>query len=538
MNHKLLIVPHFWDPVCVPLAASSLRAYAGRAGHNVTLFDFNTVPEVFAIQGLYFEEVRRQLPEWRRWNIERNGTDILAMHQMVYLRGRARPDYRELVAELFNVAEEPLESVSVRIDTARFDALFASLFTRVSTILERLMATIQPEIVGCTLLNSTWPATLFLLRRAKALRPSARTVVGGAGPLMGITADPAQLEAFRSANDFIDYYVVGEGERAFLRILDDPALAPGVIGDRLPNGITLPDGAVLPMGALPDPDYGELDPSRYLQLSVSSSRGCPYACSFCAETIFWDGFRRREAAATAQQMLRLAERYGRTSFYLCDSLANPVIEGISTTLLDSGKKLQFDAYLRADKSCVDPKRTARWHDAGLFRARLGMESASQRILDQMVKMTTPETMSRAVLALAEGGVRTSTLWIIGYPGETESEFEDTLAFIREHRDHIYEADAWLFQYHSTGLAGSGKFESESGSRRRFSDELTAILGIDVRVISDGISPGERCDRLARFVSEMESSGIPNPYSMLAWRSADERWSALGHRSRPGIGVGA
>ena len=287
---------------------------------------------------------------------------------------------------------------------------------------------------------------------------------------------------------------------------------------------------------MPDPDYGDLDTSRYLQLSISSSRGCPFECSFCAETIFWEGFRRREASATSRQMLRLAERYGRSSFYLCDSLANPVIQGLSKALIESGHRLLFDAYLRADKSCTDPQRTALWHDAGLFRARLGMESASQRILDDMVKMTTPEIMSRAVTALAEGGVRTSTLWIVGSTAETESEFEDTLAYIREHRERIYEADAWLFQYHSKGLAGSNRMEQDTGSKSRFSAALTEVLGIDARVIDDGVSAGERFDRLERFVSAMEANGIPNPYSMSAWRNADQRWADLGYRSRPGLGA--
>ena len=533
MTRALLIVPHFWDPTCVPLGVSSLRAHAARAGHEVALFDFNTVPEIFAAQRLYFEEVERQLPQWRHWNIERNGTDVLAMHQIVYLHARARPDYPELVAEVLNAAGEPLTLITERIDISRFDAIFASLYAYVASMLERLLAATQPEVIGCSLFNSTWPATLFLLRRAKALCPRARTVVGGPGPVMGIASDMTEIAGFHAAHSFIDYYVVGEGERAFLQILDQPGLAPSVLGPRAPDG----GGNVnLRLADLPDPDYGELDVPSYLQLSVASSRGCPFACSFCAETIFWDGFRLREAAETASQMIRLAKRYRRDSFYLCDSLANPVIEGISRALLDSGERVRFDAYLRADKSCVNPERTARWHEAGLFRARLGMESASQRILDDMMKMTTAETMGKALRALAEGGVRTSTLWIVGYPDETPSEFEDTLAYIREHRHQIYDADAWLFQYHRSGLAGSGKLEEQSGSRRRFSNELTAILGVDARVIDDGLSAGDRCERLARFVSSMDAIGIPNPYSMPEWRMADQRWSALGHRSRPGLGA--
>jgi hypothetical protein len=55
------MVPHFWDPVCVPLGISPLKAYAESHGHTVDLFDFNTVPEVFAVQRAYFTECKAQV---------------------------------------------------------------------------------------------------------------------------------------------------------------------------------------------------------------------------------------------------------------------------------------------------------------------------------------------------------------------------------------------------------------------------------------------------------------------------------------------
>ena len=37
MARALLLVPHFWDPVCVPLGVCSLKAYADRAGHDARM---------------------------------------------------------------------------------------------------------------------------------------------------------------------------------------------------------------------------------------------------------------------------------------------------------------------------------------------------------------------------------------------------------------------------------------------------------------------------------------------------------------------
>ena len=92
MARVLLMVPHFWDPVCVPLGISSLKAHAESQGHHVELFDFNTVPEIFGIQRAYFAECKTQFPHFNDWNIERNGTEMLSIHQMLYLYARNRRD--------------------------------------------------------------------------------------------------------------------------------------------------------------------------------------------------------------------------------------------------------------------------------------------------------------------------------------------------------------------------------------------------------------------------------------------------------------
>src|ERR1041385_8039393 len=135
MAKVLLMVPHFWDPVCVPLGITSLKAFAESAGHQVELFDFNTVPEIFGVQRAYFTECKAQFPHFNDWNIERNGTEMLSIHQMLYLFARNRPDYKELVAEVLNMDGRDMDAFMDRLDITRFDALFASLYARVSSIL-------------------------------------------------------------------------------------------------------------------------------------------------------------------------------------------------------------------------------------------------------------------------------------------------------------------------------------------------------------------------------------------------------------------
>jgi radical SAM superfamily enzyme YgiQ (UPF0313 family) len=366
-----------------------------------------------------------------------------------------------------------------------------------------------------------------LLKRVKSHVPGVHTVVGGPGPLMGITSRAEEVTRFVECHDFIDYFVVGEGEYSLLRILDDPELPHGVIDPG--RNLTLIESRrnFVKPEELPAPDYGQLDISRYLQLSVSSSRGCPFDCSFCAETVFWKGYRAFKGR-TFDQMETLAQRYKRASFYLCDSLSNTTIGPISSEIRNHKRPYTLDCYLRADRTVAEhPGDVGDWRQGGLVRARLGMESASQRVLDAMVKKTTPELMERSLDVLSSEGVITSTLWIVAYPGETETEFNDTLDFIRRNRSRIYQADAWLFQYYPAGLAHSGEIEVEHGSRFRYSDDVNRILAVAPYVVNRDISPRERFERLERFVRTMRELEIPNPYSVYEWIAAEGRWKSLG-----------
>jgi len=192
---------------------------------------------------------------------------------ILYLHSRNRPDYRELVAEVLNVDSRDMGQFLQRLDVARFDALFASLYSKISSILRRLLSRGRYDVYGCSLFNSTWPATLFLLKRIKSQFPDARTVVGGPGPLMGITSKAEEVKQFMDRHEFIDYFVVGEGEPPLMQILEDPELPRGAVDPG--RNLTLSESrkSFVKAEEMPAPDYGDLDVSRYLQLSVASSRG-------------------------------------------------------------------------------------------------------------------------------------------------------------------------------------------------------------------------------------------------------------------------
>ena len=50
MTKALLITPSFWDPICPPLGAASLKSFGEMHGHKVNILDLNTHTKIFGAQ--------------------------------------------------------------------------------------------------------------------------------------------------------------------------------------------------------------------------------------------------------------------------------------------------------------------------------------------------------------------------------------------------------------------------------------------------------------------------------------------------------
>ncbi len=524
MSKALLITPAFWDPICPPLGTASLKSYAEINGHQIDIVDLNTKPLIFGAQREYFNEVQQQFPYMKKWNIERNGTEMLSLHQIVYLFAKHKKNYKEMVADVLNMDMRPFDNFMDKFNLERFDDLFDKLYRNIEQEIKKYINK-EIDVVGCHLNNSTWASTLFILKYIKEKYPHIRTSVGGPGPIMGFVSNKKEIELFMKKNNFIDYFIIGEGENCFLEILNNKNLSPSIIDKKTLVNNTSISSHKIKMHDLPTPNFDGYDVDRYLMLSLSSSRGCPFECSFCAETVFWDGFRPNNAKNVLDQMDQLANKYQRSSFYICDSLSNHIIGPLTKLITENNKGYLLDCYLRADRICTDEKRTEKWKNGGLFRARLGMESASQRILDDMVKKTTPEKMSKSLKALSKHGILTTTLWIVGYSGETDQEFNSTISFIEENRDYIFQSDPWVFQYHPVGLSGSKELKKK-GDKFRYSNEMNNILALSPYELDDNIGPAEKFDRLVKFTTKMDELNIPNPYTLAEMYSAIKRFSDL------------
>ena len=191
----------------------------------------------------------------------------------------------------------------------------------------------KPDVVGGAFYGWARNLTLHTLARAKELNPGCFTVLGGPE----IDMDSADREEFVRANPKIDICVVGEGEDTFREIVQyivdgvDPRKTDGILGTFLLRD----DGTYAEYEQRPKLPSLDVIPSPYLMglfdeffeqslmPFIETSRGCPYRCAFCRQSLkMHQKVRFGTGEKVARELDYCAERYaGRHGMrlYLADS---------------------------------------------------------------------------------------------------------------------------------------------------------------------------------------------------------------------------
>jgi hypothetical protein len=231
-------------------------------------------------------------------------------------------------------------------------------------------------------------------------------------------------------------------------------------------------------------------------------------------------------------MILQYKKYGTQLFFMYDSLLNTIIAELSETLISSPQAIYYVGYLRACREACDFNNTMQWRRGGFYRARLGLESASQRILDIIGKEINPPLMKGTLAGLAYAGIKTTGYFIIGHPGETEDDFQMTLDFIEDCKNDFWEVECNPFNYYYSGQRSADQWASKR--RLLYPEEATDWLICQTWTLDIEPRREEVYRRMNRFVQHCDKLGIPNPYSIQDIYQADERWKKLHKHAVPTI----
>jgi anaerobic magnesium-protoporphyrin IX monomethyl ester cyclase len=285
--------------------------------------------------------------------------------------------------------------------------------------------TIPPaNVYGFSTYTTSYHRTLQISRLIREAYPAARMVAGG---------PHASALPHSVAQDF-DYVVVGEGENAILRLMDEMA------SGRMSSPI-LCEPPIADLDTLPFPDYSLVDVSSYHRvvdgspsLSVLTSRGCPYDCVFC-NSIIMGGRQRvrfRSAENVADEIRRLKARYGITCFRFQDdvfTLSLPRLHKLTALLQGAG--ITYRCFGRVDQ-CSHAMAELLFA-GGCRHIAFGVESGAPTILERMHKRQTVDQIRHGIANARAAGLVVRAYLLVGFPGETWQTVEETVNLMLECR---------------------------------------------------------------------------------------------------------
>ncbi len=308
--------------------------------------------------------------------------------------------------------------------------------------LARELEVFQPDIVGSTSVTMNFPGAAEIVCKAKELRPSAMTMMGG--PHVSFDAEDT-LKKYPG----IDLIVMGEGEETIRelipRVEDHRALreVKGIAFREDGGGVvrTEPRAFIQDLDSLPLPSRHLLECSRYQALgfpvSIVTARGCPYPCIFCqGRRMVGSRVRYRDPVRIVDEIEEILA-YGFTRINVADDLflsKKDRAQAVCREILKRGLDVPWSAFARVNT--VDPETLRLMREAGCDSISFGIESGNPEMLERIEKKITLDQARRAVEMCKEAGIMPHASFMIGLPGESEQTMKDSEAFARS-LDIIY-----------------------------------------------------------------------------------------------------
>ena len=301
----------------------------------------------------------------------------------------------------------------------------------------------SPEIVGITCNSLAYERCLEMAKAVKEACPSCRVVVGG--------PHASYMPQTLLEHSEIDFVVIGEGEQAMVQLVSSiikgekaakVALIPGVaykIGSEIvkstPQFISDLDSVPFPARhLLPMRMYDRA--LSYLTVkpvdTMSIHRGCPYKCTYCETRELWGtACRAFSPQRVIDEIKHMTETYGTKGIYFVGD--NFTINKKRTfelcQLIRSSKiDLKWTCETRAD--LISKELLSEMKSAGCQTMFFGVESGSPRIQQKLNKGIDLQEVARAFELCRQVGIQTVTSFMLGIPGETVNDMNETFNFAK------------------------------------------------------------------------------------------------------------
>lgn len=341
-----------------------------------------------------------------------------------------------------------------------------------------------------------------------------------------------------------DAVVLGEGEMAMLDLANCWSLPNGALEDIA--GLVLPGrGQARPtrprrpqqdLDALPSPAWDLLDVQAYrtawseahgrFSWNIVTSRGCPYACNWCAKPTFGRRYSVRSPGEVAAEMARIARDIRPDHLWFTDDILGLDVDwicGLADEIERAGVRIPFTMQSRVN--LMSERSVAALARAGACEVWMGIESGSQKILDAMDKGTSVQSGRAATRLLKRHAIRACWFIQLGYPSES---WEDLLATRDLIRDEKPDEIGVSVAYPLPGTIFYERVRAQLGRQRNWKDTG------DLAMLFQGTFDTELYRRVRDILHQEVETGL---WDHQAWDELEDRVDL--HRSpRPvGLAVG-
>lgn len=269
-------------------------------------------------------------------------------------------------------------------------------------------------------------------------RCNFKIVIGGSGIRTPLATNRKEMCIDLLEQGLIDYYVFGEGEITFQKLLQ------GI--DQYPGINNFDSQQINDLDQFPLPSYDKIDPSQYKfinkpEIIITGSRGCVRDCTYCDVAAYWPKYKFRDGKKIADELYYYFKNYGITHFEFSDSLINGSLKQfkemnqciVDYQTLDPAFEISFKGqYICRQTAQMNEADYEKMKQAGCDYLYVGVESFSERIRYDMHKKFSNQDLDHHLRMCGKFGIKNSLLMLVGYPTETIEDHAKNIEWLKQH----------------------------------------------------------------------------------------------------------
>jgi radical SAM superfamily enzyme YgiQ (UPF0313 family) len=308
----------------------------------------------------------------------------------------------------------------------------------------------NPSIIGLSIFTTeSINFSYFLIPYIRKYLPGVKIMLGGRGLESNCNVENKPHYQKYLDHGLADIIIIGDAETEVIDTIKNNK--SGLIFSKKQTGQDLDN--------IPSPDWNFYNFDFYNQLQeievtvdetrkfhdprsmvITASKGCVRNCSFCDVSKYWPDYIFRKGENVAADIISTYHKTGITNFEFTDNLINgsvPNFRRMNQVLANSiPRKIKYSGYaIFRDKQSMPEDDFKLAGLAGCYRWSIGVESGSESVRKHMRKNFSNEDLDYGTHQLFKNNIIQAWLLMVGYPTETDDDFNQTLDLLKRQKKY-------------------------------------------------------------------------------------------------------